>query len=106
MPKPGLYSHTKTGAKYRVLFTARNSTNGPNEGTVDVVYIDMKYGSIYTREESQFMELIDPPPERGFNPGVKVPRFQFYSDGHAMTDADAESLYDGLSELASRKPAP
>lgn len=35
---PGLYRHYR-GAYYRVLFTARVSTNGPGEGKEVVVYI-------------------------------------------------------------------
>lgn len=105
MTKPGIYKHVK-GGLYRVLFSARQSTNGPDEGKLVVIYICLKYGSLNVRDEEQFNEKVLAPPELGFNPGVEVPRFMFTGDP-TMSDKDAESLYDGLHELVTgRTPAP
>lgn len=79
MTKPGIYKHYKGGI-YRVLFSARQSTNGPDEGKLVVVYIDLKYGGLHVRDEEQFNEKVLAPPELGFNLGVEVSRFMFTGD--------------------------
>jgi hypothetical protein len=53
----GIYEHYK-GGHYRVLFTVRDSTNGPNEGRMMVVYISLKLGKLHVRDEEQFHEVI------------------------------------------------
>lgn len=104
MTKPGIYKHYK-GGTYRVLFTARQSTNGPSEGRVEVIYISLKYGHLNARDEEQFHEQVDADPAQGFIPGAKVPRFSFSHD--QLADADAAALYDDLhATFTGRKPAP
>ena len=53
MTKLGIYVHHK-GGRYRVLFTARVSTNGPDEGKSVVVYVSLTKGTLHVRDESQF----------------------------------------------------
>ena len=101
MTSPGIYTHFRTGDSYRVLHCARNSTNGPDDGRLVVVYISLKYGTFHVRDEEQFNEPVEPPPERGFDPGVKIPRFMFTGEP-MMSDVDAESLYDGLLSLVKQ----
>jgi hypothetical protein len=107
MTKPGIYKHVK-GGMYRVLFCARQSTNGPDEGKLVVVYMDLKHGGLHVRDEIQFHEKVLAPPALGFNPGVEVPRFTFCGTmGNEMSDANAAELYEGLHEtFTGRKPAP
>jgi hypothetical protein len=98
-PQPGIYRHAK-GGFYRVLFSVVDATNGPHVGKWSVVYVCLKYGGTFVRDEDEFNELVTPDPSLGFNEGVKVPRFSFSST--QLDDADAESLYDGLLELVGR----
>jgi len=54
---PGVYKHYK-GGLYRVLFLAQVSTNGPDEGKLVVVYVSLADGTIYSRDDRQFTEII------------------------------------------------
>ena len=101
MTRQGIYQHYK-GGSYTVLFVARDSTNGPTEGRNLVVYMDHRYGHVHARSEEEFHEPVEPDPSLGYLPGVKVPRFRFFCA--QMSDAEAESLYDGLLEMAEWKP--
>jgi len=54
---PGIYRHHK-GGLYRVLFTARQSTNGPDVGLPLVVYVSLTKGTVHVRDEQEFHEPI------------------------------------------------
>lgn len=64
---PGVYRHYK-GGRYRLLFLAHVSTNGPDDGRIVVVYVSLTTGLIHVRDEVQFHEEL---PELG------VKRFTF-----------------------------
>jgi hypothetical protein len=64
----GLYRHYK-GPRYRVLFTGKDSTNGPGEGRAMVCYISDAEHGIHFRELSQFVEPVVWPD------GISRPRF-------------------------------
>ena len=102
MTRSGIYQDCK-GGLHRVLFCARQATRGQHEGRLVVIYVDLKYGTLSVCDEDEFNEKVPAPPERGFNPGVEIPRFMFTGD-MTMSDKDAEDLYDGLLELVGRKP--
>lgn len=54
MISPGLYKHYK-GAFYRVLFVAKESTNGPTEDADVVVYVSLSSpGRISVRLAEEF----------------------------------------------------
>lgn len=125
MTKPGIWKHYK-GGLYRVLFNARQETNGnPDNGKLVVVYLDLKYGGLHVRDEEQFhqrvwkedgrpvdQEFIKPFLETGDNAAKieagTVDRFSFCGTmANEMSDTDAAELYDGLHEtFTGRKPAP
>lgn len=48
-----IYRHYK-GGRYRVLFEARVSTNGPDEGRLVVVYVSLTTGAILVRDRTEF----------------------------------------------------
>ncbi len=54
MTKQGVYLHKK-GNHYRVLFNGILATNGQDSKPV-VVYLSMKNGNIYVRDEVEFNE--------------------------------------------------
>ncbi len=62
--QPGLYKHTVTQTYYAVLGVSRDSTNGPTDGRVDVLYVsldplpDDEWGGHHHREISQFLEQV------------------------------------------------
>lgn len=95
----GIYRHYK-GGLYSVLFVARDSTNGPNEGKNVVVYMDHKHGYVHVRDEEQFKELVEVGPEQGYLVGSAVPRFSFAFA--QLSDKQAEEAYDDLLELTGR----
>ncbi len=95
--KPGMYQHAK-GGMYQVLFTVVDATNGPHVGKWSVVYICLKNGGVFVRDEDEFHELVTPDPSRGFNEGVKVPRFTFAYP--QLDDNEASELYDSLLALS------
>jgi len=53
----GIYRHCG-GGEYRVLFTMRDSTNGPDEGRTLVCYLSLTTGQFLAREHSQFNEYV------------------------------------------------
>jgi hypothetical protein len=58
MISPGLYRHYK-GPHYRVLFIAKNSTNGADEDRNEVVYVSLSEpGRISVRSEIEFGERV------------------------------------------------
>jgi hypothetical protein len=57
MTKPGIWKHYK-GNLYRVVFTAYDATNGPNDGTSMVVYVSLKDGYVHVRKEREFHERV------------------------------------------------
>lgn len=57
MTKPGIWKHYK-GGLYRVLFNAKQATNGSDEGRVEVVYISLVRGAVETRDEVEFMQRV------------------------------------------------
>lgn len=60
MVTPGLYRHYK-GAHYRVLFLAKNSTNGADEDRNEVVYVSLSEpGRISVRSEEEFESTVQP----------------------------------------------
>ncbi len=61
MTTEGVYEHYK-GGRYRVLFIARNSTNGHNEGQPVIVYVSLTTGSICVRYEAEFNSKVMSPP--------------------------------------------
>lgn len=67
MTIPGIYDHYK-GGKYRVMFVAKNSTNGQDEGTPMVVYVSLTTGRVHVRDEAEFND-------RKMHEGVMVNRF-------------------------------
>ncbi len=105
MIKTGLYKHYRTGHLCRVIGSGRVDTQGPSEGRLAVIFIDFQYGGFHVLDEEEFRQKIEPPSGCGFSPGVQIARYTFVGEP-TMSDADAESLYDGLCELAGRKPAP
>lgn len=52
--QPGIYKHYG-GGRYRVLFEAHNSTNGPREGISMVVYVSLTTGRINVRDALEFV---------------------------------------------------
>lgn len=58
MTKLGFWKHWKTGNFYRVLFNAKVATNGPRDGRTDVVYLDPKDDTIYTRDEEEWNQWV------------------------------------------------
>jgi len=55
---PAVYRHYK-GGLYRVLFEARNSTNGPDDGLPVVVYVSLTNGHVFVRDLAQFHEYVE-----------------------------------------------
>jgi hypothetical protein len=84
MTPPGIYQHFK-GGLYRVLFRACQRTNGPDDGKVVVVYMDLKHGGLHVRDEAEFREMVLAPPELGYLPGIEIPRFLFVRFADAET---------------------
>lgn len=80
MTQPGIWKDSKNGPLYRVLFTAFVDTPGLREGKIDVVYLDLKYGGLHTRDEEEW--------HRGFSFVGTM--------GNEMSDIDATDLYEGL----------
>lgn len=54
----GIYRHYKTGGYYAVLGLARNTTNGPHEGSKLVVYYSLKTHQVFARDIVQFNEKV------------------------------------------------
>lgn len=76
----GLYRHYK-GGMYRVLFTARNSTNGTNDEEL-VVYVSIggEYaGRLSVRDAAEFVEEVEVPLVYSVGT-MKVPRFERVGD--------------------------
>lgn len=65
--QPGIYKHYG-GGRYRVLFEAHDSTNGPREGLSMVVYVSLTTGRINVRDALEFVGDVT-------LDGVSVPRF-------------------------------
>lgn len=76
MTVPGIYLHYK-GGLYRVLFTAKMSSNGFARENL-VVYVSLEKGSINVRHETEFHEPID------IDPTLRVPRFRMLKTDHEI----------------------
>lgn len=101
--RQGIYRHYR-GGLYTVLFVARNSTNGPDEGKNVVVYVSHKDGYVSVRDEEQFHELVPAAMPPADQPGMVMhprPRFSFAMA--QLSDREAEDLYDDLLTLTGRK---
>jgi len=55
--KSGVYQHYKSGF-YRVLYTARESTNN-RQGRTVVVYMSLATGRLHTRDQDEFVALVN-----------------------------------------------
>lgn len=100
MTRQGIYKHYK-GGLYTVLFVARNSTNGPDEGKNVVVYVSHKDGYVSSRDEGQFHEMVNPNPKHLEGGAILVPRFSFAFA--QLSDQQATELYDDLLTMTGRK---
>ncbi len=56
--RSGVYKHYK-GPEYVALFVARDSTNGPDEGGLYVVYWSFDKMEPHVRKLSQWVEVVD-----------------------------------------------
>lgn len=71
MTTSGVYRHYK-GGLYRVLFTAREATNGAYTDRSVVVYVSLAFGHVNVRDEVEFHARVTP---TRANPDG-VPRFE------------------------------
>ena len=54
----GIYIHNATKRSYRVLMRVISSTNGKGDGEPLVVYVSLRDGTIYARNEAEFHEQV------------------------------------------------
>ena len=126
MTRPGFWKHWK-GELVRVLFNVRQSTNGPSEGRLEVVYIHCggddgdpaakgRAGTMHTRDEEQFHERVwkdtgkrveDPSSLSDEDAARTADRFTFAGSWDVLSDEEAGELWDGLHEtFTGRQPKP
>lgn len=73
MSRPGaIYKHFK-GGLYRVMFRATDA----NTDKVVVVYMCLKTGGIFVRDEANFNEMVNPNPGHLAGGAILQPRFSF-----------------------------